>query len=129
LSKSFWFKKESSSWPIESRDNSISSIVFRKKFNQLNAQNYQILFSTLSRLVSSGDGMRRCVVLGISRFISKLVAQITQLDENFISTLMSFFGQLINDDEFRRLFAEAFFLNCLNIINFLKASIGDKKQI
>jgi hypothetical protein len=75
-------------------EETIQSVIQLSKelFDKLNSENCQIIFSTLSDLVSTGDGMRRYVVLGIFEFIPKLMNDITQLDEFLITKLMNFLG-------------------------------------
>jgi hypothetical protein len=96
-------------------------------FIKLNSQNHKMIFSILSDLISAGDGMRRCVVLGIAGSISKMINQMAKFDGVFISDLIDLFGQLINDDVFGKLFTESFFLNCFHIFDFLKQSLEDKR--
>lgn len=93
--------------------------------SKVDENNSELIFSTLSQLVSTGDGMRRCVVLGISDFINQWISKLVQIHNlKFVSSLIHFFGQLINDDLFRKLFSQSIYLNCNEIIHFLSSSIS-----
>jgi hypothetical protein len=88
-----------------------------------------MIFQVLSTLISTGDGMWRCIVLGIAESISGLINQITNMDDIFISSLMNFFGRLTNDSLFSKLFTESFFLNASKILHFLKSTYEKTKLI
>jgi hypothetical protein len=88
-------------------------------FSKLNDENFEEIFSILTRLVSIGDGTRRCIILGIGKFIDHYISNFFQNPFELNSRMISFFGQLINDSSFLMIWSQSIFRYSLYILKYL----------
>lgn len=76
-------------------------------FSNIEDENSEIFFSTLSDLASVGDIVRRCIAIGMKKFMNDLVGKFPEKSIEFNLRLINFFGQMINDSFFLELFSES----------------------
>lgn len=81
-----------------------------KIFSLISPKNCGEIFNILSSLLSTGDGMRRCISKGIQSHVENFISQITELNNpRYTSNFFNFFGQLINDLYLRNYFSHSVF--------------------
>jgi hypothetical protein len=92
-------------------------------FSLLNELNVAEGCRVLSSLVSLGDGMRRCVVIGIQDKAVEYIKLMINSSPYFNKILSDFFGKLINDDLFRIVFSRGYLTKISPAIEYIIKSI------
>jgi hypothetical protein len=92
-------------------------------FSHLNDENYQEAFLILTSIVSIGDGMRRCVVLGIYKYFDDFIQRISFNSGSFNQSLVNFLGSLANDNLYRLEFSKSFFSHSIQLLTLHQKSI------